>query len=86
LRPGGLLENRPGAPVFLVPGARHCNDLILKNGDANPDMKQAIYGEVAQIKSWIAEFYGTKSKRGERKRSGVRDGEFQLAVEPWDHS
>ncbi|KAF6807958.1 serine carboxypeptidase S28 [Colletotrichum musicola] len=62
LRPGGPLKSRPGAPVHLIPGSRHCNDLLVRNGDVNADMKAVITAEIEQIKTWVGEFYDGKGK------------------------
>lgn len=62
LRPGGPLKSRPGAPVHLIPGSRHCNDLLVRNGDVNADVKAVITAEIDQIKTWVDEFYGGKGK------------------------
>ncbi|KAK2023603.1 serine carboxypeptidase S28 [Colletotrichum zoysiae] len=63
LRPGGPLQSRPGAPVELIPGSRHCNDLLIKNAEVNADVKAAVTAEVAQLKTWVDEFYAGKAKR-----------------------
>ncbi|KAF5487287.1 putative extracellular serine carboxypeptidase [Colletotrichum siamense] len=62
LRPGGPLQSRPGAPVHLIPGSRHCNDLLMRNGDVNADMKAVITSEIEQLKTWTEEFYAGKNK------------------------
>lgn len=56
LRPGGPLESRPEAPLFLIPGSRHCNDLAWRNGDFNEDVRKAQNAEIAQIVAWVDEF------------------------------
>ncbi|EFQ31491.1 serine carboxypeptidase S28 [Colletotrichum graminicola] len=60
LRPGGPLQSRPGAPVNLIPGSRHCNDLLTENAEVNADVRAAVTAEVAQLKTWVAEFYNGK--------------------------
>lgn len=62
LRPGGPLQSRPGAPVHLIPGSRHCNDLLMRNGDVNAEMKAVITSEIEQLKTWTEEFYSGKNK------------------------
>lgn len=57
LRPGGPLESRPSAPLNIIPGGFHCSDLILKNGAVNSGVQKVIDAEVAQIKTWVAEYY-----------------------------
>ncbi|KAJ5899127.1 Peptidase S28 [Penicillium taxi] len=56
-RSGGALQSKPSAPVHVIPGAFHCSDLILKNGQANEGAQKVIDAEVAQIKTWVAEYY-----------------------------
>ncbi|EPS30153.1 hypothetical protein POX_b02836 [Penicillium oxalicum] len=56
-RPGGPLKSRPSAPLNIIPGGFHCSDLILKNGAANAGVQKVIDAEVAQIKTWVAEYY-----------------------------
>ncbi|KAK1540561.1 serine carboxypeptidase S28 [Colletotrichum paranaense] len=67
LRPGGPLKSRPGAPVHLIPGSRHCNDLLVRNGAVNEDMQEVITAEIAQMKAWVDTFYASKGKY--RRRS-----------------
>ncbi|GKT44832.1 putative extracellular serine carboxypeptidase [Colletotrichum spaethianum] len=66
LRPGGPLQSRPGAPVHLLPGGRHCNDLLVKNGDVNAGVEAVITAEIAQLKTWVDEFYSGKGKSKRR--------------------
>ncbi len=33
-------------------------DLLIKNGEANAGTYAAIHGVIAQMKTWVAEFYG----------------------------
>ncbi|KAK3326755.1 serine carboxypeptidase S28 [Apodospora peruviana] len=60
LRPGGPLKSTPEVPVFLLPGARHCNDLSTKNADANADLRKAHGEMIVQMKEWVGEFYKQK--------------------------
>ncbi|KAK1982254.1 serine carboxypeptidase S28 [Colletotrichum cereale] len=78
LRPGGPLQSRPGAPVHLIPGSRHCNDLLLKNADANADVKAAVTAEVAQLKAWVGDFYTGKGKQ--RRRVTKTFGQAQRLI------
>ncbi|KAM3503911.1 hypothetical protein MY10362_003898 [Beauveria mimosiformis] len=56
-RPGGPLQSTENAPVFLLRGAAHCNDYIVKNADFNEDAR-VLFDEVAtKMKKWAAEFY-----------------------------
>ncbi|KAJ5659501.1 Peptidase S28 [Penicillium longicatenatum] len=57
VRPGGPLKSRASAPVNIIPGGFHCSDLILKNGVVNAGVQKVIDTEVAQIKTWVAEYY-----------------------------
>lgn len=57
LRPGGPLASTASQPVYLMADARHCNDLLLKNGLANAGVMSAINGIVATMKGWTADFY-----------------------------
>lgn len=70
LRPGGPLASQPDVPVFLIPGSRHANDLVISNGKANADVMAAIDGVVAQMKTWVGEFNGDKELR---RRAASRD-------------
>ncbi len=71
LRPGGPLKSSSAAPVFLIPGSRHCNDLTMKSGDVNPDIKNAQTAVITQMKTWVGEFYDQK---GNSKTSPGRTG------------
>jgi hypothetical protein len=64
LRPRGPLQNTAEAPIFLIPGARHCNDLIAKNGLFNADVNATQVAEIAQMKIWIADYYKRKGGSG----------------------
>lgn len=68
LRPGGPLASNDEAPVFLLPKAAHCNDAIVKNGEANPEVGKMMQQEVAYVKRWVDEFY--KEKGGKPKKTG----------------
>jgi hypothetical protein len=56
-RPGGQLASTPEHPVQIIPGGFHCSDLILRNGAVNAGVQNVIDNEVAQIKTWVAEYY-----------------------------
>ncbi|KAK3326997.1 serine carboxypeptidase S28 [Cercophora scortea] len=60
VRPGGPLQSTPAAPVFLIPGARHCNDLITMSGTVNADIHETQNAVVAQMVRWVDEFYHGK--------------------------
>lgn len=56
-RPGGPLKSTKQAPVFMLPGASHCNDeptwyILEKDKTLGPIVKAAM----AQIKEWVKEF------------------------------
>ena len=70
-RPGGPLASTAQAPLQIIPGGFHCSDLILRNGAANAGVQNVINNEIAQIKTWVSEYY-TSSFR--RKRQGVSYG------------
>ncbi|KAJ5235467.1 uncharacterized protein N7469_004635 [Penicillium citrinum] len=56
-RPGGPLQSTSSAPINVIPGGFHCSDLLLRNGAANKGVQDIIDAEVAQIKTWVQEFY-----------------------------
>ena len=57
VRPGGPLRSTHSAPVQVIPGGFHCSDLQLKNGAVNKGVQKVIDREVAQIKTWVKEYY-----------------------------
>lgn len=56
-RPDGPLVSTAEAPVQVIPGGFHCSDLIIENGVYNAGVQQVIDNEVAQIKTWVEDFY-----------------------------
>ncbi|KAJ5989257.1 Peptidase S28 [Penicillium waksmanii] len=50
-------NQRPPPLSMLFRGGFHCSDLLLKNGDANKGVQDIIDAEVAQIKTWVKEYY-----------------------------
>ena len=56
-RPGGPLPSTTQHPLQIIPGGFHCSDLIIENGVANPGVQLVIDNEVAQIKTWVEEYY-----------------------------
>jgi hypothetical protein len=59
-RPGGPLESTPEVPVFVVPKAAHCPDMVMANIHANEALSD-IHDQTFKIMSnWIAEFYTEK--------------------------
>lgn len=61
-RPGGPLKSTTDAPVYLIPGAAHCNDFNPYNANANPAAKKIFDGMVNNIVKWVNEFYNQKKK------------------------
>ncbi|RFU74516.1 peptidase s28 [Trichoderma arundinaceum] len=62
-RPGGQLKSTPQHPVFVVPGAAHCGDMLVRNRNANAGVQKVFDAEVANIKQWVQEFYEEKGKK-----------------------
>ena len=63
LRPGGPLNSTESAPVFLIPGSRHCNDLSRRNGLFNAGVLNVQKQEISQMKKWVGEFYANSTKK-----------------------
>ncbi|KAI1081547.1 endoprotease endo-Pro [Whalleya microplaca] len=55
-RPGGPLPSTPAVPHIVIPGSRHCNDLLISNS-VNKNVATAINHIVAHMKSWTLDFY-----------------------------
>lgn len=69
-RPGGPFEGTPEAPVILIEGSRHCNDLTTRNS-VHPPIAAAQQAEIKQISAWVQEFYdGKKIRRSARGMLG----------------
>lgn len=64
LRPGGPLQSTARAPVYLLPKGIHCNDLQVRNAQANSDVRTAHRSMVDTMVLWVDEFYRTKGGRG----------------------
>jgi len=56
-RPGGPLPSRQEAPVYLLSGATHCNDLVVRNGVANTGVMGAQQSAITTMKNWVEQFY-----------------------------
>jgi hypothetical protein len=56
-RTDGPFQSTPAQPLQIIPGGFHCSDLILKNGEVNAGVQTVIDNEIAQIKTWVAEYY-----------------------------
>ncbi|GAB1315250.1 hypothetical protein MFIFM68171_05460 [Madurella fahalii] len=68
-RPGGPQQSTREAPVYLIRGARHCNDLGTANGEADEEVRRAQLRAIAQMVEWVVEFYDLK-ERGEIGEDG----------------
>ncbi|ETS81172.1 hypothetical protein PFICI_06174 [Pestalotiopsis fici W106-1] len=68
-RPGGPLSSSDSAPVIVINGSRHCNDLFDWNvvGISNPAIEAAQQAEISQISDWVADFYSAKSSSSRRE-------------------
>ena len=58
-RPGGPLESTDAAPVQVIPSGVHCSDLHARNGAVNEGVQEIIDNEIAQIKTWVEEYYSS---------------------------
>lgn len=56
-RPGGPKQSTPEAPIYILPNASHCFDLILENGQLDEGVQDIIDKVVAQMKAWLDEWY-----------------------------
>ncbi|OIW23514.1 serine carboxypeptidase S28 [Coniochaeta ligniaria NRRL 30616] len=63
-RPSGPLPSREGAPLFLLQGAAHCIDLVVKNGAFNAGVGAAQKSAIATMGKWVDEFYSLKTGKG----------------------
>jgi hypothetical protein len=46
-----------------MPGARHCEDLLMRNAKAKVAIMATVDGVLEQMKAWIKEFYEGKPER-----------------------
>ncbi|KAK8099683.1 serine carboxypeptidase S28 [Apiospora kogelbergensis] len=69
-RPGGPFRGTPKAPVLLIDGSRHCNDLLLRNAVHEP-VRAAMDAEVKQIAAWVADFYKGEQMGRRLARGGM---------------
>ncbi|KAJ6781767.1 hypothetical protein PWT90_08825 [Aphanocladium album] len=60
-RPGGPLKSTPEVPVFVVPKAAHCPDLVMENTLANEELHEITQNVIAIISNWVKDFYREKS-------------------------
>ena len=63
-RPGGPLQSTKQHPVWVVPGAAHCGDMLVRNRNANEGVREVFDSEVANVKQWVQEFYEEKGSKG----------------------
>ncbi|KAK0619056.1 putative serine peptidase [Immersiella caudata] len=56
IRPGGPMQSTPEAPVFLIPEAIHCNDLSVRNAEANEAIRTAQTEMIGIMRKWLAEY------------------------------
>lgn len=54
-RPGGPAASTPEMPIFIVPDGIHVQDLYMN--DVTPGILAIRVQEVAQMSSWVAEYY-----------------------------
>lgn len=59
-RPGGPLKSTPEVPVFVVPKAAHCPDLVMQNVHANKPLGEMFDQITTILKTWVGEFYTEK--------------------------
>ncbi|EEA18605.1 hypothetical protein TMatcc_010851 [Talaromyces marneffei ATCC 18224] len=59
-RPGGPATSTEPNPIFVMPEASHCYDLLWRNGDANAGIRDVQNKEIAQMKVWVDEWYAKK--------------------------
>lgn len=57
IRPGGPLQSTLEVPVYLLPNAVHCNDLSVRNAQANEDLRKAHEGMIKTMAGWVDDFY-----------------------------
>ncbi|KAK4443213.1 putative serine peptidase [Podospora aff. communis PSN243] len=56
IRPGGPMPSTPEAPVFVLPEAIHCNELLMRNADANEAIRTAQIEMIGIMKKWLADW------------------------------
>ncbi|KAI1080058.1 peptidase S28 [Whalleya microplaca] len=59
-RPGGPKESTPEFPIRVVKEGTHCSDLYGQNWAVNPGVKALADEEVANMATWVQEFYDQK--------------------------
>lgn len=64
LRPGGPLASTEEAPVFLLSGATHCNDMYYRSGVANAGAAAVQRKQIETMSKWVEDFYSRKAAKG----------------------
>lgn len=54
------MQSTPETPVLVVPGGFHCTNMLTASGTANEGTQKVIDAELAQIKTWVEEYYQGK--------------------------
>ncbi|KAJ4415500.1 hypothetical protein N0V82_007302 [Gnomoniopsis sp. IMI 355080] len=67
-KPGGQFTGTATAPLQLIPDGIHCSDMLAENGAVNAGVQEVIDNAVAQISTWVAEYYTEKSKKSRAVR------------------
>lgn len=68
-KPGGPFNGTADAPVLVIPEGIHCSDLIAASGTANAGVQAVQDATIAQISTWVDEFYtANEKKRAVRRR------------------
>ncbi|KAK3380849.1 putative serine peptidase [Podospora didyma] len=76
-RPGGPLQSTSEVPVFLMLGARHCNDMNVRSGQVNDEVGRTQEAVIKVVQEWVADFYKLKP------RWGARSAKFRPRPEGW---
>ncbi|KAK4459815.1 putative serine protease EDA2 [Cladorrhinum samala] len=61
-RPGGPLQSTDDTPVYLIKGARHCNDLFTWWGERNQEIGLVQQQAVAKMSGWVKDFYNSTKR------------------------
>lgn len=62
-KPGGQFTGTATAPLQIIPDGIHCSDMLAENGAVNAGVQEVIDNEIAQIKTWVDEYYTEKNKK-----------------------
>lgn len=68
-RPGGPLPSTPDAPVLLVAGGKHCEDLIVRphNNRTSAYLAGLQARELAYVAGWVDAFYDGAVQAGQNR-------------------